>query len=508
MPRFNPFNRATWGVLGRHERRTLGPGYRRMRAGGRATFTVFTKVNPRSRKAIQKTWSSFVGETSAHREVFFRHIFGQLTPQQNRMVARMGVTRDELVERLSHPSNQAYLRRVLGHNKVVEGTKVAADRFFLKNVSSVLLKATKGRRGLAKGILPDFISPGSARDDIATGILAAVEQYGVPKAPGTTPTPVTPVPPVTPGPRGTRTPVVAPTPTRPPRPVRIPVASEPDEDEVGRVPVSEHEDELGHVPPAAETPREGPTAEAYLSELVTRAFAPQRIRVAQLAELGIKHHEPSREALSSDRTLTRDRIRSLTAHSSRYLHHLMAQGVTEEDVEHVVNHSLEAPTVRDLQTRIERVISLSRRAKNASIMRDYHLPVGAKLFDESGREVSKVSLLNIDRIRQGTSATSAQSLTQEQRALVSYHLLATLAKHGSERAAPKHLNLFALKSHNDVLDAASALYEEFHYQPRKLSTEKRLGILAQVLMHGNLSQRDLDRLVAEREAAEEARRAA
>ena len=179
MPaRWNPFTvRGRRGTFGPEELRTVKPGYRRMRSGGRAEFTVFTKTPKKSREAISRTWNSFGRETSSHREVFFRHIFNELTPAQLRSLRRMGTTVDGLVETLSRPSSdrnyQQWLQKIFSHAKVVDGTKVAADRFFLKNVSGVLLKATKGRKGFFN------FTPGSAKDDIATGILAAIEHHGL-----------------------------------------------------------------------------------------------------------------------------------------------------------------------------------------------------------------------------------------------------------------------------------------------------------------------------------------
>ncbi len=473
MPRWNPFTeRGRTGGIVYDERRTMEPGYQRMRAGGRAGWTLFRKVDPKSRKAIQSTWSSFSRETTAHREVFFRHIFKNLTNAQLRSLRRRGVTQDELVTRLA-TADHNYLQRLLSHNKVVEGTKVAADRFFLKNVSGVLAKATRERQGLF------YFRPGSSRDDIATGILAAIEQYGLPGEHGA---------PTRGGRRrrgGGRQREVLPDVSEP---EEMPDVSEPSvstqvSEPEGVVPgVSETEEGSGAVPGEA-TGQPG----IDINSLLAQALQPKPIKIASLVHKGLRHHGPSKPFfLRADEAHARKEVSSLLEQASQYAVHLMSTGLRKTDVMKLANHALKAESLGDFHDRVAKVVSQSTRGSSPSIVADYEVPYNVRLFDDDGNEVHHVSISNLNNLWAGRTSDNSVPLTVEQQQAAAFHLVATLAKHGGSKTAATHLKRFLLHVNDSTKDAVQNYYN-LHYTPRRLSQRDQLRLLAQVILHGNAS---------------------
>ncbi len=460
--------RAVTGGLSHEERRTLGPGYRAMRSGGRAQFTPFTEVPGESRRAIKNTWMSFARETIPHREVFFRHIFKNLTPAQLRDMRRLRVTQDELVHGLAH-ADERYLRRLLTHEKVVHHTKIAADRFFLKNVSGVLLKAVKERKGLFN------FTPGSARDDIATGILAALHAHGLPD------TEIH----VSEDDSGSRRRKSRPTPidVSEPGSNAVPTVSEFD------VPsVSEPGSEVVPTVSGDEAPVQMPPV-PDMNTLMQQMLAPKAIKVASHVQKGLRHHIPSMPFFSeTNEAQRRHRVAALLEHASQFTGHVMATGLKASDSEKLVNRALTARNVFDFQDQMAKTIDQSTLGRDpVAILGNFLIPRG-KLFDSEGKAVKHVSIENYDKLRHGKTFETSQKLSEEQVQSVAFHLAAKLAQLGSPKHSKTHFKRFVKHVDQSAKDAVQNYYK-MHYVPRKLTNRQMLQLhAANVQMLYNIAQ--------------------
>ncbi len=432
--------------MGLNELRTLGPGYRRMREGGRAKFTVFTKVDKKSRRAIQRTWSSFANEASSHKEVFFRHIFNNLTPAQLRSLRRLGVTVDQLVERLSDHRNQAHVRRILSHSKVVEGTKVAADRFFAKNVSGVLYKAAKGRVGFF-----NLRARGSSRDDIASALLAAIEHHGLPGR--VAPPPVRPpiVPPEPPEPPyGAEEPEPTPTPTPPPaEPYGAPYGAE----ERPSPSLSEH------------------------------ALGEQAINLAELARKGVRHFETR-----SDDEGQRRHVAKLMDAANAFVGDLFSYSLSREQVTALANHALNATTFESFLRRAHKLARDSERGTTKWLHEV--LPHRDAVFQGDPRLTAKNLVDRWNKLkyrRRGVVGGSFSRLSEGQRGAVAFYLLARLARKGADdnETAQTHLKRFVRASHADIREHVQNWWNAaYRPQPRNLSNEELMDLLRASVLHG------------------------
>ncbi len=447
MPRWF---RSWFGGLEPEERRTLGPGYSRMRAGGRGEFTFFTKTPQKSRRAIGKTWSSLAREASSHKEVFFRHIFSHLTTAQLRSLRRMRITRDQLVETMADPANRKWLHKVVSHNKVVEGTKAAADRFLLKNISLVLMRAAKGRRGSAS--FSALASPGSSRDDIASALIAAIEHHGLPAGEREAPQ------------RGRRA-------TRRQRreEEQLEEPAAPTQPDVPEAPTSPYgaEEPYGAGEAQAPQPQVTPATEepASVSE---QLFGPKRIRIAQLAQSGLIHHPESRSFFhATDTQAKRREIGRLVDAAGAFVGDLMSLSLTRNDVGKLANHALNASDYSDFSQRVAATVEQSERAISPQNL--HH--VLQRGIGETDLSIENWHSLDIPERKKGALA---------------FFLLARLAKLSDDKKARVHLKRFVLASHDTVRDGVRDAYK-LVYQPtaKSMPSSDLLRLLRTAVLHGN-----------------------
>jgi len=274
----------------------IAPMYKRLR-GDRANvsrnlgFTFKTKVDPKSKQAIQRFAQDFASEDPAAKQISFSHIFhpDTMPAQHVQLLHNMGMTPQSLVNVLSHPDNSKWLAQVLTHDKAIASIKIAGDRFHWltghsKNVSAVWLYAMQGRKGLAKW------RSTSARDDISSGIIAAVADElskrnlpptEIPQPPGAHE-------------EGERQP---PQPTQPLQPT----------------------------PPQ-------PAVDVRQHLVDTRGPRETDIKIFDLVKDGIKHHKPS-QALLISRAMPVDHEVSDLIHAAHgYVGHLWKNGMVESDV--------------------------------------------------------------------------------------------------------------------------------------------------------------------------------
>jgi len=147
----------------------------------------YKRIAPRGGWSSERTHRVWANESEAYKRASFHTLFDHTHLPQEEVEQMTRLTgqedpeqaREHLTNVMSDYRNRAWLQKVLLHENALAGTNAAAGRFAWKNRAYVILKGLKGRVGFRERIRGMFGgTPGTARHDIAGGILSAIEATG------------------------------------------------------------------------------------------------------------------------------------------------------------------------------------------------------------------------------------------------------------------------------------------------------------------------------------------
>ncbi len=401
---------------------------------------------PKIRRAVQRFGEDLADEDSGTKRVAFGHIFHPDTLHQvhRDVISRLRLSPEGLVETMSNPSNKAWLKRIMAHEKVVAGMNIAAKRFTFfpfhsKNASAVFLYAMQGRKGV-----PIWRST-TSREDVASGILAAVEdrlQQG-----------------------------------------DLPPALSQQEQ-------GEEHDEQTDTPTPPQPPGQPPATTPSLSELMSDELPARENKLARLVYKGIERHAPSHkfyQASSASRQLHASH--ELVNAAAIYFAHLTAEAIDPvHDLPMFTNHAANTPDIDDFHKGVKEIITTTgrRKEKDAKLMKEYLLPDN-ELFDIDGTKVERneIAVDNWKTLHTKTLGDNLIPITETQKQGVAAFLVSKLAKHASAEQAPEHLLNYIRLVHQGRQTARDATFNAI-YRPRQeeLDPEERLNIFANMMRHG------------------------
>ncbi|MFH0714060.1 MAG: hypothetical protein V1722_00265 [Candidatus Micrarchaeota archaeon] len=441
------WKKAVRGNLSEATVRRLRPGFVAARRGGRLDYFRDTadvlgtmgQMTRRQENAILKTGKILASRPPIVRESFIHSFMLSLPERELRYLNRKYKLTDESLSteegrteakkefsRLVARQGKSYLEKVLTHKDVVEQVDVAGRRFFGKNVAAVYMKAAKGRKGFN---LRELFSKSTARDEIASGILSAIEDLGLkPNKHDPDPDPVD----VSEGEAA-------------PHSGDIPDVSEPgDHGGAAHVDVSEPDGTgaAATVAVSGEDPAavsgEATSGAGILKATLGEVYADRDLHLHSLMMRGLALHKPSRHFFAgNEEPMRSDALNELLYHANEFSAKVSAAGfgssINADHMRSFANAALNTSSIRNFQSRLKTVIMA--QGGNSKIISRL-IPEGHKFF--IGPRGAKPSVDNLDELRIGKTAEDAIKLTPLQKQMVAFHTSAQLAKVGASVAGAPH----------------------------------------------------------------------
>ena len=406
---------------------------------------------------VTKIWETFVEQSPAFKKLILNRILDNADPEYlSNKLTEMDLDQNVLVDRLSHPANQAYTREVFTHPAWVEAAQKVQSAYVRTTPSYFLKNALDNKQPRM------FRLRGTPGGALVNGFFEALNDHasknGIPEEPPETPE--------LPAPRGTPAPLpVGGRRGATPRPTPAPTSRRAGRDAPGA--------------PA-------PVVPAGVEEFIASHYVEPTIDVFDAVKNGIKHdHALAKYTTSRSQGVDHD-VATLMHDAEGFISHMTAHAVDvrkQADLDHFVNAALSEADFHhhiDVKKADPRHVSDLREAMygkvlphtsgkaDPAILDEYLLPENHKMFDKKEREIAahEVNIHNYATMRTGLSRVNMGSITKLQRQFAAFHVLTNLLQRGDPDKAGDRLKEFVRKIGHDQTD--------FHRQVAGLKGKRRL----------------------------------